>query len=284
MQRVKNFSLCIIGSFLYCIGTNIFIIPANLYSGGFVGIAQLIVPYIPFDFGFSWYGIVYLLLNIPLYIVGIFKLGKRFVAKSLFLILIETVFLTILPIPDGILIDNFLTNCIIGGCIQGLGIGVTFRGFASGGGTDILGLILTKDIKFMSVGKTSIIVNAILYGICAYKFDINIAIYSIIASLFCSIIIDKIHIQNKVVSVNILSEKYDKISDVIIKELNRSATILEGIGAYSNSSKKMIVSIMSEYELKKLKAAVKKEDPNAFIFIHPNITVIGDFEKRLNKS
>ena len=81
-----------------------------------------------------------------------------------------------------------------------------------------------------------------------------------------------------------MSEKYDKISDIIIKDLNRSATILEGIGAYSNDSKKMIVSIMSEYELKKLKSMVKKEDPNAFIFIHPNITVIGDFEKRLNKS
>ena len=133
----------------------------------------------------------------------------------------------------------------------------------------------------MSVGKVSLTINIFVYIISAYLFSLEVAIYSILASIFCSLIIDKIHMQNNNVSVNILSEKYNEISKIILKDLNRDATILEGIGAYSNKEKKLIVSIMSQYELNILKRKVQEIDSNAFIFIQPHISIFGNFEKRL---
>ena len=280
-ENIKNFILCILGSLIYCIGVNFFIISENLYSGGFVGIAQLLTLLIPFNINFNIQGIIYLILNIPLFIFGYKILGKHFILKSILIIMIESIFLTILPIFKTPIINDVLTNCIVGGCLEGLGIGLTFVGFSSGGGTDILGLILTKKYKNMSVGKVSLTINIFVYIISAYLFSLEVAIYSILASIFCSLIIDKIHMQNNNVSVNILSEKYNEISKIILKDLNRDATILEGIGAYSNKEKKLIVSIMSQYELNILKRKVQEIDSNAFIFIQPHISIFGNFEKRL---
>ena len=102
-------------------------------------------------------------------------------------------------------------------------------------------------------------------------------------SLICSLVIDKIHLQNNNVEVNILSNKPKEISDSIIKVINRSTTILKGIGGFTEESKYMIISIMSEYELEKCKEFVHEIDENAFIFISNDISVLGNYEKRLSK-
>lgn len=281
-NNIKNMTFCILGSLIYCIGVNFFINPMNLYSGGFVGISQLLSILIPF-LNINNQGTIYFILNIPLFILGIKYLGKRLIGKSIIIIIAESVFLSIIPILDTPLIDDVLTNCIVGGVIEGIGAILTFIGFGSSGGTDILGLAIAKKFKEMGVGKVSLIINIVLYSVCAYEFSFEIAIYSFLTSVFCSFVVDKLHLQNNSVSVNILSNKDEEIANMILTELNRDATVLDGYGMYSKQGKKLIVSIMSEYELMILKRRIPEIDENAFIFIHPNISVVGNFEKRLSK-
>lgn len=280
----KNLFLCIFGSLIYCIGYTYFIKNTGLYAGGFVGISQLL-SLLKEGTKFESYniqGLIYFAINIPLFFLGFKKLGKRFIGKSILIIAAESIFLMILPQPNRLIKDT-LTNCIMGGCIEGIGCSMTFLGFGSGGGTDILGLLLSKKIKNLTVGKVSFVINAIVYIICGCLFSFEVAVYSFIASIFCSVLTDKLHQQGNNVSVNILSTKYNEISELILKEINRGSTIIQATGGYSRQDKKVIISIMSEYELKILEKKIKDIDEDAFIFVHPNISVYGNYEKRLSK-
>lgn len=283
-HNFKNIMLCIIGAIIYTLAINIFIIPTELYSGGFIGIAQLISLFVNkfIEVNFNLQGLIYFILNIPIFIIGYKILGKGLIFTSLFLVILESTFLSFIPVLKEPLIDNILTSSIIGGCMQGVGCTLTFIGFGSGGGTDCLGLILSKTTRNITVGKCSLFVNACVYLICAYLFSFEIAIYSLIASIFCSFVIDKFHLQNNNVSVNILTTKPEDIQNYIINSLNRDATILNAIGGYSHQDKKLLICIMSEYELNEFKKEVKNIDENAFIFIHPGITILGNYEKRIS--
>lgn len=283
-KELKNLSLCILGSLIYCLGFNYFIKCESLYAGGFIGISQLLSLLLKGTklANYNMQGLIYFVINIPLFIIGLKKFGKRFIGKSIIIIVFESLFLSILPSSTP-LIKETLTNCIIGGCIEGFGTALTFLGFGSSGGTDILGLLLSKNIKTITVGKVSFVINAIVYIICGTLFTFEIAAYSFITSVFCSIVIDKLHQQNNNVSVNIFSKKYSEINDFIVNTLNRDATILNSEGAYSHKNRQLVISIMSEYELKILEKKVREIDEHAFIFVHPNISVMGNYEKRLSK-
>ena len=284
IPRPRNFILCIAGSLLYCCAVNLFVVPMNLYSGGFMGIAQLMALLFPSNVRDYIRGSIYLLLNVPLLIFGLKILGKNMLKKTVFLIVLESIMLTVIPIPGKALVDDNLTGCIVAGTITGLGVGLTFLGFGSSGGTDILGLIFSKRYKSMSVGRVSIMINLCIYTICAFVFSLETAIYSLIVSLCQSYIIDRIHQQNNSVAVNIISSgKHEEIVDFIMGTLDRDVTVLEGEGAYSGKGKKLLISIMSEYELNILKHEIPEIDNKAFIFVHPNITVMGNFEKRLSR-
>ena len=280
----KNMILSIIGVIIYSLGVNYFIVPMNLYSGGFVGISQLVLKVLNYFFyvNMNLQGVLYLVFNIPVFIIGYKILGRRIISSSVLIVILESLFLSAIPIPETALVNDTLTATIIGGVLQGIGCVFTFIGFSSGGGTDILGLIFAKKTKKITVGMTSLVVNLVLYTVCAFSQSFEVAVYSLIASLFCSFVIDKYHLQNNCVSVNILSGKYNDIKSFIIDELKRDVTILDGTGGYSNKDKKLLISIMSEYELNELEKRVRVIDENAFIFIHPNVTILGNFEKRVS--
>ena len=281
---IRNLILCLSGSAIYCLGFNLFIVPANLYSGGFIGISQLLSDMVggAAKFSFNLQPLLYLLLNIPLFLVAFRVLGHRLIRRSVMLVCAETLFLWLIPVPAEPILDETLACVICGGCIEGLGIAITFRGFGSSGGTDMLGLILTQRYPGFSVGRVNLAVNLVVYSVAGIRYSLKTAIYSLAGELFCSLMVDRYHKQNNLVSVNIVSPGYREIADYIMGELNRSCTILEGTGGYSKETKKLLIAIISEYELDFLKKEVNRIDPNAFLFIHPNIDVMGDFEKRLS--
>ena len=285
--NIKDLVFCIVGAVIYALAINVFVTPLNLYASGFVGIAQLLeIPFknIPALSNININGIIYLVLNIPLFIIGFKVLGKSMILKSLFVIVLDSILLTIIPIPSEPLIEDVLTACIVGGTIEGIGCVMMFLGFGSSGGVDTLGLILTKKSKGLSVGRVALFVNLCIYTICTILFSFEIAVYSFLLSLIESYIIDKFHAQNNSVSVNIITNsKQEEIKDYIVDTLNRDATILQGVGGYSQKDKYVIVSIMSEYELNELKRDILNIDKNAFIYITSRVSIIGNFEKRLSR-
>ena len=177
-KKVKNKELisellhAVAGDFVYTLGFNLLIVPMALYSGGFMGIAQLIYHFITEVFGiaipasFNLTGILYYLMNVPIFLFGLKIMGKAFILKSLFTTTVLTVFLMIVPIPTTPIVGDYLTACIIGGIVCGVGVGLMLRGRATGGGQDVIGMCLTKLKPGFSVGKVNIAISGMIYLIC----------------------------------------------------------------------------------------------------------------------
>jgi len=275
----------IVGSFLFSIAINLFIVPSNLYNGGFLGMSQVIrhilVNYFYMNFGsFDISGILYLLINIPILYIAYSKLGRSFFIKTILSVVVNTFFLSIIRSPETPLVNDILSACIIGGIIAGFGMGITLRAGGSGGGLDVIGVYYTKKYPDFSVGRISITFNLFVYGVCALLFNIPTVIYSIIYTTFSYLICDKTHHQNIMVTIMIFT-KVDGIDNLILEKLNRGVTSWQGNGAYTHEDKKILLIVASKYEANFIRKIVNKVDPNAFIIINEGVSVIGNFEKRL---
>lgn len=250
-----------------------------------MGIAQLLRTFFVQVFNLSLghtdiAGFIYLLINVPLIILAWSKMGKNFFFRSVVTIVIQTIAMTVLPVPEAPIIDDYLTACVIGGIIAGGGSGLTLRGGSSGGGQDILGIYMTQRFPGFSVGKVSLIINIFVYGICLFMFNIEVAIYSLIYGVIYSLACDKVHVQNINVSIMIFTKKLG-ISRAILEQTGRGVTNWDGAGAYTNATSYILLCVVSKYEVNQIKRIVKTIDPNAFMILTEGCSVAGNFEKRL---
>ena len=210
------------GMVLFAAGINFFIVPASLYNGGVLGISQIIRTLLIQVFpslasGTDIAGIINFILNIPLFIMAYISIGKSFFSRTLVCLISQTIFLSIFPIPATPLVNDSLTASIMGGLLAGTGIGISLRSGGSSGGMDIVGMFFTKKYKNFSVGKVSLTVNAVVYGICAILFGIPTAVYSIIYSAVSTLMTDKAHTQNINTEVVIYTkEEPEAILDYIV--------------------------------------------------------------------
>lgn len=284
VKKVKEYGIIIIGALLFCFGINTFISPLGLYNGGVVGISQIIrtivVEYILVLKNFEIAGVINFIINIPLLLIAYKSISKKFFIRTVVSVIAQTIFFTVIKIPTLPIIDDQLAACLIGGIITGAGIGITLKAGGSGGGIDILGVYFTQKYKNFSVGKLGIIINAIIYGICAILFELPTAIYSVIYTTFFSLIVDKIHYQNINTTAMIFTKKKN-IELGIMSEMARGVTCWKGEGAYTGEETKILVTVISKYEINQLKRIVLEKDPKAFIIFNEGLNVTGNFEKRL---
>ena len=276
----------VMGSLLFALGVNLIIVPLGLYNGGFMGIAQLLRTFfvevcrIPVPSGIDMSGVIYFIINIPLFYMGLRVLGKEFAVKTLITVTIQSIFLVVVPIPAAPIIDDFLTSCIIGGLIAGTGTGLVLRGRSSGGGQDIIGLCCAKKYTNFSVGRINIMMNVLVYVICLFMFNIEIVIYSLIYTTVLAMALDRVHIQNINTSVMIFTKKLG-ISKAIIEQTGRGVTNWDGEGAYTNKTSYILFVMISKYEVGQIKRIVHSIDPDAFMIFTEGCAVEGNFEKRL---
>ena len=281
----KRTLACIVASLMYAIGVNLFVVPAQLYSGGLMGICQvirtLLVEYLHMNFhSFDIAGIIYYIINVPIFIIAFTRMGRKFFAKTLVTVTAMTVFLSVVPIVQ--VVDDTVAACVVGGIISGAGIGIILRMASSGGGLDVVGVLLTKWRRDFSVGKVYLIVNLSLYIICLFLFDIQIVVYSVIFAAVHSLAIDKVHIQNINVEANIITKLNNvDLEKAIMEEIGRGLTKWTTLGAYTYEQSHMLYITLSKYEVSRLKAVVHKYDPNAFIVINEGVTIDGNFLKKL---
>ena len=208
-----NYALIAAGSFLFAFGLNLFIVPLNLYSGGIIGIAQIIRTFLMETAGLSLpqgldiAGILNFLLNIPLFLLAYRSISRSFFYKTLFSVFLQTLFFTVLTIPASPIITDTMASCLIGGILCGVGIGLTLRSGGCGGGIDILGVYFSRKKADFSVGKLGIIINAAVFGLCALLFELPVAIYSVLYAVIMAQAMDKVHYQNINMTVMILDRK-----------------------------------------------------------------------------
>ncbi len=278
---------CLIGSFVLSCGINLFIVPLGLYSGGFMGISQiartLLMEVLQTDFGGrDIAGVLYLILNIPVLVLAWFHLSKRFFVKTITCVASNSLFLSLIPIPAEPIMPEMLAGCMIGGIICGLGGGLMFKNGGSGGGTDIIGMILTKKYRNLSVGRISMAVNFTIYGVCIFLFTPAVAIYSIIYATFSSFIVDKVYTQTiNVQAMIVTSSDGEAIRKVIVEQFHRGVTLLDGVGGYTGTARKVLYTVVSKYEAGILGRMIMEVDPHAFVVFNEGSHVEGNFQRRL---
>ena len=284
--NLKDLIKAITGALIYALAINLFIVPNSLYNGGILGISQLLRTIITttfnLDLAIDIAGIINFIINIPLLFIAYKVISKTFFGRTVVCVIFTTIFLTVIPIPEKALIDDLLTNVLIGGILCGLGSGKLLSSHGSGGGTDIIGIALSMKNRNLSVGKIGGTINLFIYAICGILYGIPTMIYSIIYAVIGSLVVDNTHEQNVVSYVMIFTKKMpDTITEFIQKELNRDATVWEGTGAYNKTKTYICYSALSKYEVQKLERNIKHLDKDAFMIKNEGVGVDGNFQKYL---
>lgn len=275
-----------IGTVLFAIGINLFIVPMGLYNGGVLGASQLIrtgiIKIFNIKSSFDFSGIINFLINVPLFILAYKKISKTFFARTLFCVAIQTICLSIIPIPTTPIVSEILTSVLIGGIIAGFGGGMTLSAGASGGGTDIVGVALSMKNRNLSVGKLGLSFNVVIYTICGITTGLSTMIYSIIYSAIATLVVDNRHAQN-ICSTAIIFTKNnpERIIEYVKNELKRDGTYWEAIGGYDKSVTYICYVVLSKYELQKLERNLETIDNHAFIVKSNGVTIKGEFKKNL---
>ncbi|MDD6467608.1 MAG: YitT family protein [Erysipelotrichaceae bacterium] len=283
-STLKNYFQVVIGTAIYVCAVNLFIVPLGLYNAGLLGIAQIIrtilVEYLHLQFSFDIAGIINFLLNLPLFILAFHTISKRFVIGTFISVLSQAILFSLIPIPAEPILNDMLSCILIGSCLAAAGVGLCLTAEACAGGTDILGMYASLYWKHMSVGKITIAINIGIYLVCAILFNIQVALYSALFSIFFGIVVDKMHLQNIALNVMIFTKRPD-VSQMILHEMHRGVTCWEGEGAYTKDHTHILVTVISKYELERLRNNLHELDPNAFVIVNKTTEVFGGFEKRL---
>lgn len=275
-----------LGTVLFSVAYCLFIIPHGIFGGGFTGIGQicqrLLIENLHLKIAskIDFTGIIIWILNIPLLIISYKELSSQFVIKTLYAVVLSSILLSFSHYFPMVMEDK-LTSCLVGGILVGFSIGTILKSGASSGGTDILGLLVSKRIPGYSVGKLAILINLIIYVYSGFTINWETAIYSMIFSFITSIVIDKVHYQN-IQSAVIIISKNTKIGDEINSVLRRGATHWTACGEYTKENYIVYLAIVSKYEIHRLITVVQAIDPKAFLIIDDKREVIGNFKKRFD--
>jgi uncharacterized membrane-anchored protein YitT (DUF2179 family) len=204
------------------------------------------------------------------------------VAKTLACTVAYSFFYSIIPIPSTPIISDYLTACLLGGILTGVGSGIVLTCGCSSGGLDVVGLCLSKRGSSFTVGKFSLTFNVFLYTACLILFSPEVAIYSVIYNFFASMVLDRVHQQNVNVQALIFTrENENNLSRFIIGKLGRSVTYWTGTGAYTGEGIHVLCVCLSKYEIDELLRAVQSLDPHAFVTVQEGTQVYGNFPKKL---
>ena len=282
--RLDRIVFCIIGGVLYAVGVNLFIVPFGLYSGGIVGIAQLIrtllADYIHIDFGSKDVaGIIFYALNVPILIYAFPRLEKRFFLRTF--VAVTALMLAMSFIPTKMVVEDCLASTIVGGFISGAGIGLVLRNSGSTGGMDVIGMLMSKAHGNLSVGRVNLTVNLVIYAVCLFLFDVQIVVYSVIFAVIHAFAIDRFHAQNINVEVKIIT-KIDptQLERDVFTQMGRGVTELPSMGAYTHEDEHILYILISKYEVHQLRQIVRAYDKHAFIIVNEGVSVEGNYLKK----
>ena len=277
-KRIRHISqrliMMTIGAILVAFGLEEFLVPNNIIDGGIVGLS-IIISYLTQQ----PLGLFIFALNVPFLIYAYNRMGKTFVFSSLYSITMLSVFVSLFHYWPNVTRDLLLA-CVFGGITVGMGVGLILRNNGSLDGTEMVAVGIGKSIPF-SVGEIIMFFNIFILGSAGFVFGWNRAMYSIIAYFIIYKTIDLVlegFDESK--SVTIISDIPDLIADLILYELGRGVTFMEGKGAYTGKYKKVIYCIITRLELSKLRQIVLDNDPKAFITIQNVHEVEGGQIKR----
>ena len=277
---VLNILQIIAGSILFGVAFDLFLEPYNMNAGGLSGLAMIIVHLL----GKGTVGTVAILINIPLFAIGGWKIGKKFFLYSLLGMLLSSVAIdafTALPVPQ----VEPLVAALNGSVLGGLGLGIVFMAGATTGGSDIIVRFLKRRWPHMNIGTINICFDMVVVILTGLTFrDMSRALYCGIVVFVMGQVIDAVVYRFDYSKVAlIITKHHDEVAKRIGEKLDRGATFLHGEGSYSHADTKVVLTAVKRQQMAELKQLVVEIDPDAFIIVQEAHQVLGDGFSRYSK-
>ena len=265
-----------IGSVIGAAAYPAFLIPNNIAPGGLTGVATIL------NYLAGWpVGITALVLNIPLFLIGYRTMGKVFAFRSLVATALFTILIDILPLKP--VSEDPLLGTLFGGVVLGIGLGLILRGGATTGGSDMVARMVHRRFSFITVGMFLFALDFLVVLAAAIFIGGTQALYAMIDIYVCSRVIVAVMVGfggNKACFV--MTDAWQKVTGRVLNEIERGCTLLEAKGAYSGTSRPVVMCVMSRQEMTALKRIVQEEDEKAFMFITDAHEALGEGFSRLD--
>ena len=280
-RSISDYLLIILGGFVQALALRTFLIPSQLVGGGISGVAQLL--------HYLWrtpVGMITLLANIPLFVIGWRYLGgPRFALRTILSVVSFTVFTDILVELTGQapITDDILLNSLYGGIILGIGLGLVYLGRGTSGGTDILTRILNQRLG-MSISLAYRIPAAFALLLAGFFFSWDKSLYGLIMIYLSGVAADMVSQGTNVIrEAMIITDETEKVVTAITQGLGRGTTIINAKGGYTNKNRPIVFCVVTAGEVIRLKAIVHEADPDAFMVVGHANEALGEGFKPLTE-
>ena len=271
-RTAADYSQIIIGATLVGIGVNLFFVPNQVVSGGVTGIAILM----HYSFG-TPVGLVTLILNLPLLAIGWkWAGGMKFLARTAVAVVVLSLTIDLTgPYLTPPTADRLLVICY-GGLLDGLGLGLVFRGRGTTGGTDVIARIIHRFLG-LGIGQTLLLLNIAIFAAAAFQFGAEAVMVALALAFISSRVLDTVQAGFSLSrQAMIITDNPNDIRDTIFSNLNRGVTMIEAQGGFTGKPRPIIYVVVGAHEVGRLKLRVAEVDPNAFVAISSAQEVFGE--------
>ncbi len=271
-EQVLSYFFLTIGAILAAFALEEFLIPATILDGGITGVSMILNHMTQKSIS-----LFILVLNIPFIIIGFKFMGKRFLVKAIYGMLVFSFFLGVFEDMVSVTREELLA-VVFGGVVLGVGVGLVLRNGGCLDGTEIVALLLSRKTSF-SVGQIIFAINVIIYLIAGLLFGWDRALYSLLTYFVTFKIIDMVELgMEQAKAVMIITNQGEQIADSIYKKLGRTCTLLEGEGLISGK-KVVLYCVVTRIELSEIKTIVRQDDISAFMTISDVSEIVGTHMK-----
>lgn len=275
IEHIKKIFFIFFAAITSAVALNNFLIPSNIYAAGINGTSQLLSDVLSNNSGILIdTGVLILVFNIPIAILGWFKVGRNFTLYSFLTSILISMFTVILPINP--LSTDPMMNALFGGIISGAGIGFALKYGFSTGGMDIISMVLAKTTG-RSIGTLTFAMNLLIVSSAGFLYGWEYALYTLVSIYVMTKMIDTIHTSHQKVTAMIVTNEPDALVKVIHEKLIRGITIIPAKGAYSGMDRSILMVVITRYEMYELEQAVREADASAFVNFMETNKVLGEF-------
>ena len=263
-RNIIDYIFFLAGSALYAFGFSFFIEPNNISPGGITGIAAII----NYMLGFPT-GAVLFCLNIPLLFLGLKKMGRKFLIKTLFVITVTSFLIDFFSIIIPEFKGDRLLAAIFGGALSGFGLSLVMLRGATTGGIDIIAVILKQKFPFLGIGRLVLILDSVVITLAAICYgEIDSALFAVVAIFISGNLLDAmLYGRDKGRIVFIVTSKGQEVARAIFQNLNRGVTVLPSYGAFENKNNETLICALKVNEVDSAIKTVSRADPNAFTVV-----------------
>lgn len=281
-KSLLDYGLVILGALVQAFAMRLFLIPAELVSGGISGIAQILNSFT------NWpIGLMVFVGNIPLFFLGWRYLGgPRFVLRTALAIAAFSLFTDLLALflPAGGVVDDIVLNCVYGALFLGIGLGIVYRGRGTSGGSDIIGRVLNHRLG-ISISQAYLITDTLVVLAGGFTFGWENALYGVGVIYISGLAAEAVSEGSGIFrTAMIITSQPEPVAQKILLEMERGVTVLPGTGAYTGSERPVLYCVITRSEVNQLKALVSEIDPRAFMVIGTAHEALGEGFRPLEKN